>query len=189
MTSNISSYRRKAIPENASWARSGKTAPLSIVGESNVVGHWAFYDCDHAIERFVERGARYELDDLNVVAAIDLEAVFTSNVIATTEFKSELTPSRNLDTGKWELPRVQIRDVNNDTISMIVEIDVATREVFLVTVIAPKEEGGYVQKKRNFLLNIGPANEQGEAKLLFCDNRFTWRWIAEEMIEDTSWLA
>ena len=175
--------RKKMIPSSRSWAFSDKTRPLYIIGQSNVVGCWSFFDCDHAVQRCVERGTRYEKGDLKVVVALDLEAVFTSGLVDTPEFCQEFGAPRG---GK--LRRAQIRDCNNDTISAIVEIDAVNREVFLVTVIAPKEDGLKVAGKRNHLLNICESSGDA-AKLVFSDNRGSEsRVIASCFIENTAWL-
>ena len=171
------------IPSSRSWAFSEKTRPLYIIGQSNVVGRWSFFDCDHAVQRCVERGARYKKGDLKVVVALDLEAVFTSGMVDTPEFCQEFGAMRS---GK--LRRAQIRDCNNDTISAIVEIDADNREVFLVTVVAPKEEGLKVAGKRNYLLNICESDGDA-AKLVFSDNSCSVsRVIASCFIENTAWL-
>ena len=182
MTST-STARKKMIPSSRSWAFSEKTRPLYIIGQSNVVGRWSFFDCDHAVQRCVERGTRYEKGDLKVVVALDLEAVFTSGLVDTPEFCREFRTTRG---GK--LRRAQIRDCNNDTISAIVEIDADNREVFLVTVVAPKEEGLKVAGKRNYLLNICESDGDA-AKLVFSDNSCSVsRVIASCFIENTAWL-
>ena len=184
MTTN----RKKMIPSSHSWAFSDKTRPLYIIGQSNVVGHWSFFDCDHAVQRCVERGARYEKGDLKVVVALDLEAVFTSGMVELPEFRQEFVPVRDEVYGGTKLRRAQIRDCNNDTISAIVEIDAVNREVFLVTVVAPKEEGLKVAGKRNHLLNICEADGDA-AKLVFSDNSCSVsRVIAASYIENTAWL-
>ena len=178
-----STARKKMIPSSRSWAFSDKTRPLYIIGQSNVVGRWSFFDCDHAVQRCVERGTRYEKGDLKVVVALDLEAVFTSGMVDTPEFCQEFGATRG---GK--LRRAQIRDCNNDTISAIVEIDADNREVFLVTVVAPKEDGLKVAGKRNHLLNICESDADA-AKLVFSDNSGSVsRVIASCFIENTAWL-
>lgn len=180
--------RKRMIPTSSSWAFSEKTRPLYVVGKSNVVGQWAFFDCDHAVQRCVERGTRYEKDDLKVIVSILMEAVFTSSLVELPEFREVFVPSPSMNEQDLGLKRVQIRDCNNDTISAIVEIDAVHREVFLITVIAPKEAGMTVAGKRNYLLNICKTDDE-YAKMVFSDNRGSCsRVISSCVIESTAWL-
>lgn len=168
--------------------RNDTVKPFSVMGEYNGIktakGTWFVYECQHAIERCMQREAEcgYEEDDLHIVIGNQLDSVFSSYLPTKDEFKQVH--------GAAEPQRLQIRDMQNDSVSTVLIVDQETKEVLVVTVLTPTEEH-LVNRKSLFVAEIHEKESlpDGVVQLRLYDNR---RWqgelLAETFCDDTSWL-
>lgn len=163
-------------------------APFSIMGEYNGIkttkGVWFVYECEHAVERCMQREAEcgYEEDDLHITVANQLDSVFSSYLPTKDEFR--------MVHGDAEYQRLQIRDMCNDSVSCILIVDQNTKEVLVVTVLTPTEEH-LVNRKNLFVAEISEKSSlpEGVVQLKLYDNRrWNGEFLTETFCDDTSWL-
>ena len=181
--------KRRVRPRNISWANYGDNKPFPIRGDSNEVSDWYFFECQHATQRCVEREeeCQYEEDDLKAVLALDFDSVFSSFLPKKDEFKVAMRIYR--DAIGTHLPRIQIRDMNNKSISCICEIDPFTKEVFVVTVMTPTD-GFSVKRKNHWIVEVASTSSlpDGYSQLMLLDNRYEMGVLcAKTFCMDTTW--
>jgi hypothetical protein len=189
-TGNKSRYERRGVAKSEIFHRisiknGSDIEAFDIMGKFNGRGGWFFFECDHAVQRCAEREEEccYEEDDLHIVISQQLDSVFSSYLPSKDEFK--------VVHGDAKPQRLQIRDMQNDSVSSVLIVDQDTHEVLVVTVLTPTEEHD-VRRKDLFVAEIRESSKypDGIVQLRLYDNRrgYSDGAIAETFCDDTAWL-